>query len=67
MTNPYEKSRTLGTRLVRSEVLSPESFLEIKTKSPSEIASCRPVGPSLGQKGFGGIEVTYKTPRYNVA
>lgn len=67
MTNPYEKSRTLSARLIRSEVLSPESFLEIKTKSPNEIASSRPVGPELGQKGFGGIEVTYKTPRYQVA
>lgn len=67
MTNPYEKPRTLNAQLIRSEVVTPQQFVALKDKSPQDIASCRPVGPSLGKPGFGGIEVTYANPKYRVA
>lgn len=67
MTNPYAKTRTFETTLIRSEVLSPAEFLALRSKSPSDIKKSRPVGPTLGNKGFGGIEVTYVTAKYRTA
>ena len=67
MTDPYGKGNTLNARLVRSEIVSAKEFLSIKEHNPKEIKSSKPVGPTLGKPGFGGIEVTYNTPKYRVA
>lgn len=67
MTNPYTKGATLNARLIRSEVVSAQEFITLKDKSPAEIKSSRPVGPTLGKAGFGGIEVTYANPKYRIA
>ena len=67
MNSPYNKRGSLDARIVRSEVLSAADFIALKTRSPGEIKSCKPVGPELGKKGFGGIEVIYQTPRYHVS
>jgi hypothetical protein len=67
MTNPYDKGATLEAKVVRCEVISAQAFLALKEASPADIKSSRPVGPSLGKPGFGGIEVTYNTPKYRVA
>lgn len=67
MTNPFERSRPLSATAVRSEILSAQEFLRLKEAAPQDISACRPVGPTLGKAGFGGIEVTYVTPKYRVA
>ena len=66
MKNPFNK-QTFDARKVDREVLSPQEFLVLKDKSPSDIKSSRPVGPTLGKPGFGGIEVTYSSAKFRVA
>lgn len=66
MKNPFDK-QTFDARKVEIEILTPQEFLVLKDKSPSEIKSSRPVGPTLGKPGFGGIEVTYSTAKFRVA
>ena len=67
MTNPYGKGATFDAKLGRSEIVTPQEFISLKNRSPAEIKSCKPVGPAIGKPGFGGIEVTYTTPKYRVA
>ena len=49
-------------RVVRSEVVSPKSFLGIVTQQRSNISGVEVRPPKLGTNGFGRIVVRYKQP-----
>jgi hypothetical protein len=66
MTNPFDRKRAFNAQPVKVEVLSPKDFLTLKEANQGEIASSRPAPARLGSRNFGGIEVTYTTPRYQV-
>lgn len=51
----------------RQEKLTPSQFLALTAEQRSDIKKARIVAPTLGSKGFGEIEVTYRTPRYVVS
>lgn len=67
MTNPFEKRHLFDATPVRREVLSAQAFLDLKAKEPGAITTSRPAIPPLGKPGFGGIEVTYATPKFKVS
>lgn len=56
----------LTARSHQREKLTPSQFLSLSSEQKADIKRVRIVAPQLGQGGFGGIEVTYKTPRYIV-
>lgn len=60
----------MGTFTARSllrERLTPFKFLALTQEQKTEIKETRIFPPRLGKAGFGGVEVTYRMPRYIVA
>jgi hypothetical protein len=56
----------LDARSVEREVLSAKEFVNLTPEQKSRISDTRVVAPKLGDSGFGGVEVKYKTPLYKV-
>lgn len=49
---------------VTSERISFRRFLQISEKDRAEIKSVSIQAPRLGKRGFGGVVVTYRAPRF---
>lgn len=49
---------------VSEEVLTPRQYTALTEVDKQKIKETRVVAPKLGEKGFGGILVRYKTPIY---
>ena len=56
--------RRLNALLRRRTTLTPAEFVKLTPEQQAAIKHTRIVPPTLGRADFGGIEVTYKTPRY---
>lgn len=56
--------KVLDMLRVDKELLTPEEYIELRKRDPGSIKRTRIVASKLGDKGFGGIEVTYKSARY---
>lgn len=56
--------KTIELKSITREVLNPREFLSLSDKDKENIRSTRIVPPQLG-KSFGGVEVTFKTPKYS--
>jgi hypothetical protein len=56
----------LTAQVRQRESLTPSQFLALSSEQKADIKRTRIVTPQLGQRGFGRIEVTYRTPRYVV-
>lgn len=44
---------------VKEETLKPSEFVQLTAAQKDNIESSRFIPPTLGQKGFGGVRVTY--------
>jgi len=66
MNNPYHQTYSFNALPIRTEILTAQEFLQLKATQPNDIESCRPAPARLGGATFGGIEVTYTTPKYRV-
>jgi len=49
---------------VDKEQLTPEEYLLLRKKNSNSIKHTRIIPARLGEKGFGKIEVTYKSAKY---
>ena len=59
-------NKLLDARPVSKEVISSGKFVGLKDSERDKIKKVTIVPAKLGQKGFGGILVEYKTPTYKV-
>lgn len=55
------------TRIVRSEPLSPQAFLDLVKKDPAAIKNVHVEPAMIGEPGFGQIVVEYSMPRVRKA
>jgi len=62
----YADAAILEARPVTEEVMTPKQFVELKKEEKAKIKSATIVAPALGEKGFGGVKVKYKTTIYRV-
>jgi len=46
----------------KSEIMSPEEYLNLPDNQQKMIASAQVVPPQLGGKGFGGIKIVWRFP-----
>lgn len=56
----------LDARAVIKEVLSAKEFISLRQVDKEQIESVNIVAPKLGDSGFGGVLVKYKSPIYKV-
>lgn len=59
------KIKTLETRPIDRQVVSPSEFVRLVEDSGSNIKETRIIAPILGSNEFGSIEVTYHAPVYS--
>lgn len=60
----WSRPRDVRMGAIHREVLSPDAYIRLYNERPGSIAKVRPAPPKLGDKHFGGLEVTYRSPRY---
>lgn len=58
------KPKTFDAMPVQAEVISPKTYLGLSKKAKANIAETTIVAPRLGQNGFGGVLIRYKSPVY---
>lgn len=56
--------KPLEMRLITEEWLSPEQYLKLSDSDRQNIKSTQIVPPNLGDRHFGKIKITRKTPVY---
>ena len=56
----------LEARLVTEEVLTSKHYTTLSDAEKAKIKGAQIVPARLGEKGFGGVKVTYKTAVYRV-
>ncbi|MDO4709056.1 MAG: hypothetical protein Q4B94_04435 [Pseudomonadota bacterium] len=54
----------IDTLSIREEVLTPKQYMSLTAEEKARIKDAKPVPPKLGEHGFGGILVRYKSPVY---
>lgn len=52
---------------IESETISPERYLNLSENEKMNISQARIIPPQLGQKDFGKIQITYKSPIFKTA
>jgi hypothetical protein len=50
-----------------TEIISPEEYINLSEKEKENVKSATIIPPSLGDKEFGKIQITYKIPTYRIA
>jgi len=61
--SPTNGSRNdIPMRMVESEQLSPQEFLNIAEEEPTRIKSSNFVPPKLGENHFGYVRIEYRKP-----
>lgn len=60
-------SREIQVIKFDSETISPEKYLNLSENEKLNISQVKIVPPQLGQKDFGKIQVTYKSPIFKTA
>ncbi len=56
----------LVAKSISQEILSPKDYLELLASDKDRVEKASIIPPKVGSKGFGTIQVFYKTPIYKV-
>ncbi len=59
---PFRHRKDLPLTPVRTQLVTPDEFLELYSEKGSEIESARIIPPIVGNKGFGYVLITWKNP-----